>query len=508
MRIEPVEYLMSAPALLAAVDLGSNSFRMLIGRVDSSAAGHRIIPIDNLKETVRLAAGLTRDGQLDADAQQRAIQSLLRFGERLRSFRPDSVRAVATSTLRLARNARHVLTTLEAALGFPIQVIAGQEEARLIYAGAAHALPLDGENRLLVDIGGGSTECVIGCDYAPLALESANVGCLSLSRQFFVNGEVSAENFGHALYTARSIIAPIAVDYRRRGWSYAVGTSGTAKSLIQAVQANFGTEVMTREHLASLTQMLLKAGHADRAAIAGIKPERRPVLAGGLAAMSAVFDELGVESMRYCNGALRQGVLYDLLGRGSGADMREVTVQQMGARYAADAAHGARVADTARALFGQAARASVEELERRGKLLAWAARLAEIGMAISHEDFHKHTAYILRNADMPGFVRDEQELMAQLALGQTGGLRKLRGGFQEPIDWLMVMSLRLASILHRRRDLDPGAVPALFHRRGRVRIEVARTWAQAHPLSDESFGAEAELWNELGVFEDVGYQRL
>lgn len=493
--------------LLAAVDLGSNSFRLLIGRIDQHSLGDQISPIDSLKDSVRLAAGLGADGHLDNESQQRALDALHRFGERLRSFRPDAVRAVATNTLRIARNSRAMLTKAEAALGFPIQVIAGQEEARLIYLGAAHALPLDGAQRLVVDIGGGSTECVIGRDYGSILLESANVGCVSLSKQFFPDGQVSADNFAHALYAARAILAPIASQYRQQGWSYAVGTSGTAKSLTQAVQSSFGADTMTREHLAAFADLLIKAGHVDRVRIDGLKPDRRPVLAGGLATLCAVFDELGVESMRYCNGALRQGVLYDLLGRSAGADMREITVAQMAQRYNLDQRHGAIVAQTAKALFTQIVKADDEEIAQRLQMLDWAARLAEIGMTISHENFHKHSAYVLENSNMPGFARDEQAQMAHLALGQTGGLRKLKPVIEHNVEWQMVLSLRLSSILHRRRDHEERYVPSLSIKRGKLRIEADAQWAQAHALSDESLGAEVAAWNDLGVFDEVIYQK-
>jgi exopolyphosphatase/guanosine-5'-triphosphate,3'-diphosphate pyrophosphatase len=494
--------------LLAAVDLGSNSFRLLIGRVESTPVGDQIQPIDSLKESVRLAAGLGADGTLDAASQRRAAEALHRFGERLRSFSPDAVRAVATNTLRVARNGAHVHRTAEAALGFPIEVISGHEEARLIYLGAAHALARDDRDRLVIDIGGGSTESIIGHDYEPLRLESIGIGCVSLSRRWFPDGAVDRDALEHAVNATRAAFAPIALAYRRQGWDYAVGTSGTAKALCQAVAANFGTDVLTRDGLAQLADALLKAGHVDRVRLDSLKPDRRPVLAGGLAAMIGVFDELGITAMRYCAGALRQGALYDLLGRSQGSDMREVTVSRMVGRYGADDAQGRRVAITAQALFGQAARGTVEDLAHRHKLLGWAAQLAEIGVSISHEDYHKHSSYVLLHADMPGFTQAEQVLMAHLALAQTGGLRKLKPLIVTTPDWLMALSLRIASILHRRRDDREVTVPALFFKRGRVRIEVPKSWARAHPLSHDSLQAEALAWTELGVFGEFAYQTL
>lgn len=498
----------SHPRLLAAVDLGSNSFRLLVGRVASSPIGEQVLPIDALKEPVRLAAGLDGRENLDPESQKRALLTLHRFGERLRSFSPEAVRAVGTNTLRTARNARHFLATAEAALGFPIEVIGGREEARLIYLGAAHALPADHLDRLVVDIGGGSTECIIGADYEASMLESANVGCVSITRRFFPAGAVDEASFEDAYYAARDALAPTALAYRSRGWSYAVGTSGTAKALAQLATLNFDCESLTRDALLHIEWLLTKAGHADRLRLDGLRADRRPVLAGGLAVMSAVFDELGIESMRYCPAALRQGVLYDLLGRVAGTDMREITVAQMMRRYGIDAGQANRVASTAVAMFDQAARGAAELLAHRRALLRWAAQLAETGMSIAHEDFHRHSAYILLNADMPGFTQSEQAMLSHLALGQAGGLRKLDELVGDDLGWLMVLALRIAAILHRRRDGADTPLPALFAKRRRIRFELPKAWAKEHPLSDATLRAEAAAWAELRVFDEIVYARI
>ena len=499
---------MPPPRMLAAVDLGSNSFRLLIGTVESSEMGDQIRPLDSLKEVVRLAAGLDAEGSLDAEAQRRALAALHRFGERLRSFSPDAVRAVGTNTLRVARNARHFLSTAQAALGFPIEVIAGREEARLIYLGAAHALPHDGLPRLVVDIGGGSTECIVGTNEATTLLESVPVGCVSITRRCFPTGEVDRNSYARAHYEVRNALAPIARAYREHGWRYAVGTSGTAKALAQIAQNDFGLAGLTREGLSQLEKRLMKAGHADRIRLDSLRPDRRPVLAGGLAVMSAVFDELGVESMQYCPAALRQGVLYDLLGRSAGADMRAITVSNMTRRYAIDREHCARVKGTALALFDQIARGAAEVLTNRRELLSWSTDLVEIGMSVSQEDFHKHSSYILAHADMPGFSESEKTAMSTLVLGQVGGLRKMRERVSDDLEWLMVLSLRLASSLHRRRDGAQMPMPALFFKRRRVRLEMPRPWAQANPLSDQTFAAEALAWTELGLFDEFVYVRI
>jgi len=499
---------MKGQTLLAAVDLGSNSFRLMIGRVSPEVDGDRIEPFDSLKRTVRLAAGLRDDGSLDAAAQTRGIEALARFGERIGSFAPDAVRAVATNTLRVARNAEHFLATAEAALGFPIEVISGHEEARLIYLGAAHALPRDNRPRLVVDIGGGSTECIIGTDHEPRVLESASVGCVALTQRFFPDGGVTRKDFDKALDTARALFEELAHPFREHGWDYAVGTSGSAKALVQIGRAHFGAASLDREVLERILAALLEAGHADQLELEGLRPDRRPVLAGGLAVMMAAFDEFGIESLDYCDGALRHGVLHDLLGRNSGADQRNETVTRMVARHGVDAPQARRVRNTALALFDQAARASQEELLARRKLLSWAALLAECGMSISHEGFHKHSAYILTWADMPGFSKSEQGALALLALAQTGGLRKLRGRVDDDLSWLMIVALRVARLLHRARDGGETPLPAIFFKRRALRLEMPHDWAYRHPLTHASLLDEASSWSEAGVFEQFAYQTI
>ncbi len=485
--------------LLAAVDLGSNSFRLVIGRVESTPLGDQIRPVDQLKETVRLAAGLGAGNTLSAAAQQRAVEALRRFGERLRAFAPERVRAVATNTFRVAADARSFLERAQRALGFEIEVIAGREEARLIYLGAAHALPVDGRRRLVVDIGGGSTECIVGADYVSELLESVPLGCVSLTRRFFPGGAVDRASFDAARWACRDALAPIAGRYRASGWRAAIGTSGTAKALWQLAQSDLGEASLTARSLATLESLLLKAGHADRLRLTALKPDRRPVLPGGLAMMSAAFEELGIESMQYCDGALREGVLYDLLGRSSGADMRDVTVARMIRRHGLDEPHGHAVAALAVALYRQAARGSDEEVSRGGRLLHRAAQLREIGLSIAHDDFHKHGAYVLQHCDMPGFSEDEQARLAALVLGQTGGLTKMRPLLASADDWLRVLCLRLAVVLHRRRD---GHLPPSFRLRvkpgGGARLELPDDWAGAHPLTDHSLRLECGEWAKAG----------
>ena len=489
---------MASSPLLAAVDLGSNSFRLVVARVDSTPLGDQVRLVDELKESVRLAAGLGRDLTISSAAQDRALDALRRFGERLRTFQPEQVRAVATNTFRVATDVGGFLERAQSALGFPIEVIAGREEARLIYLGAAHALPADGRRRLVIDIGGGSTECIVGVDYAPALLESVPLGCVNLSRKFFAEGAVDRNRFEAARWECRERIVAHAERYREAGWTVAIGTSGTAKALCQVARQDLGLASLTREALAELEAMLLRAGHPDRLKLAALKPDRRAVLAGGLAMMSAVFDEFGITAMEYCDGALREGVLYDLLGRSSGADMREITVARMVALHGLDERHGTAVADLAARLYQDAARGEPEEMARSARLIGWAAQLREVGLSIAHEDFHRHGAYILEHCDMPGFSKREQRNLATLVLGQSGGLSKLKPLIADQEDWLRVLCLRIAVILNRRRD---GGLPPsirLRHRATGARIELPADWAAAHPLSDHSLARECMEWVKNG----------
>jgi len=497
----------SSNPLLAAVDLGSNSFRLVIGRIESSDVGEQIRPIDQIKETVRLAAGLGEGGRLSPAAQDRALAALQRFGERLRAFSPDAVRAVATNTFRVATDARAFLERSQTALGFPIEVIAGREEARLIYLGAAHTLPADGRVRLVVDIGGGSTECIVGADYASTLLESVPLGCVSLTQEHFAEGKVDRASLEHAQLMCRNALEPLSARYRATGWQLAIGTSGTAKSLWQIAQTDFDQPALTREALARIEAALLKAGHTDRVQFDGLKADRRPVLAGGLAMMSALFEEFDIESLDYCDGALREGVLYDLLGRSSGADMRSITVARMASRYGLDDAHGQALSALAIDLYRQACRSPQDDLNRDARLLSWAAQLSEIGLSISHIDHHKHGSYILGHCDMPGFSEHEQAVIAEIVLGQTGGLTKMRSRMNHEDDWLRVLCMRLAVILNRRRDRHLPPRLRLRLKGSGARLELPEDWVQAHPLTHQSMQQEAAEWSRAGPW-GLNYQTV
>lgn len=486
--------------LVAAVDLGSNSFHLLIGRVVESSLGHQIYPLDSLKEVVRLAAGLGPDKRLDAASQTRAILVLQRFGERLRSFSPDRVRAVATNTLRVAKNGQDFLRTAEAALGFPIEVIAGQEEARLIYTGVSHSLPRDGRRRLVIDIGGGSTEFIIGTNYEPKLMESVYVGCVRFSREFFPGGEITRGAMKAAVLAAREEVQVIRESFLAQGWEEAVGSSGTAKAILEAIVNNsYGGSTITAAGLEKLRTQLIRAGRAEDSGLIGLKQDRVPVFAGGVAIMSAIFDELDIKEMKYGEGALRLGVLYDLVGRTQSEDMRRISVEQVMRRYGVDVAQAKRIGDLALDLWNDLALGADEERAEVQQQLIWAACLHEIGHSISHNSFHKHSAYILAYADMPGFSRQEQQALAALVLGLQGKLSKVSEHFERPAQWAALLCFRLAALMYRRRqDVVLPAIHLAASGKG-YKLGISAQWLADHPLTEYALQQEVNEWSKLGI---------
>ncbi|MBU3598581.1 exopolyphosphatase [Polynucleobacter bastaniensis] len=495
---------MNATELVAAVDLGSNSFRMLVAQVVKTPSGTQLRPIDTLRESVRLAAGLTDNKLLGNDAYQRGIAAIRRFGERIRGFDPANVRAVATNTLRVAKNAPHFIQEAEGALGFPIEVIAGVEEARLIYIGAAHEVPAVQGNRLVVDIGGGSTELIIGKGYEPKLMESLYIGCVSHSLRFFPKGNVDSHAFKEAELAARREIQVISGAYLNAGWKQVIGSSGTARALAELIaENNFngqkdGTDgLITRDGLRAMKKHLLKYEHINQVELPGLKDDRRSVWPGGLAIMIAVFDELGIESMEVTDAALRIGVLYDLLGRSQHEDMRFVTVEQFMQRYAVDREQAKRVGNLAAEFLAQLPRPEEESRADNIALLQWAANLHEIGLSISHNGYHKHSAYIAGNADMPGFSKNDQARLAALLIGHTGKLGKLANNVSFS-DWRMLFCMRLAQVLCRgRSDVNLPKVKVSEHN-GDYLVSLSKDWAREHPLTEFSLQKEAAEWERIG----------
>jgi len=481
---------------LAAVDLGSNSFHLEIGRVVDG----QIYPLDAVREMVRLGAGLTAEKRIDRAKQAAALEALAKFGERLRGLPRPAVRAVGTNALRVAKNAPQFLREARAALGFPIEVISGREEARLIYLGVSRSLPAAAHRRLVVDIGGGSTEFIIGTGLEPLLTESLYMGCVSYSLKYFPEGRIEKSRMKAAELAARQELAALVRAYREAGWDEAVGSSGTARSIENILRENgFAPEGLTREGLERLRSLLVKHEKADPDRIAGLRPNRAPVLPGGLAIMIAAFDALGIESMRVSEGALRHGVLYDLLGRVQHRDMREATVAQFMRRYHIDAPQAERVRNLSLTIYDALAPGAEREDDPDRLMLEWAARLAEIGLSIAHAQYHKHSAYVLSNADMPGFSRMEQARLARIVLAHRGKLGKVQDAGLDGADWKLVFALRCAALILRSRTDAKLPFLRVAADAGGFAIDLPQSWLDDNPLSADALEAEAGHWKTVGM---------
>ncbi|MBX3587691.1 MAG: exopolyphosphatase [Ramlibacter sp.] len=483
---------------LAAVDLGSNSFRLEIGRLDHGQI-HRT---EYLKETVRQGNGLDAERNLTPQAMQRGWDCLARFGERLAGFRKAQVRAVATQTLREARNRDEFLARARQVLGFPIDVVSGREEARLIYQGVAHLLPQSDERRLVVDIGGRSTELILGQGLDARVMESFRVGSVAWSMKYFADGQFTPHAFQMAEIAAKAVLDEALNAYRPDTWEVAYGSSGTIGAVGDVLAAaGWPAGTVTLDGLDWLLARLLEARSAERVRLDGLKEDRRAVIGGGLSVLRAVFELLGIVEMQAAQGALRHGVLYDLLDRQHGeTDVRSNTVQRLSLKFDVDAAQAQRVGKAAALLLRQLrAGDSAEELERCQRKLQWAAQLHEIGSQISHSDYHKHGAYILDNADAPGFALPELHRLGLLVLGHRGKLRKLDADFEDEVFVHQLLALRLAVLLcHARREPDLKGMQLQSDRAARrVRLACRSDWTTAFPQSAHLLREEVVAWQKM-----------
>jgi len=491
---------MARPDILAAVDLGSNSFHLLVGRVVEG----QIYPLDSLREVVRLGGGLTADKRIDRATQARALEALGRFGERLRGLPRHAVRAVGTNALRVAKNAAQFLREARAALGRPIEVIAGREEARLIYVGVAHSMPPAPHRRLVVDVGGGSTELIIGTGLAPELTESLYMGCVSYSLRFFPEGRIDKPRMKKAELAARQELAGMVRAYRALGWQEAVASSGTARA-IEAIlrESGYAEEGITREGLERLRAQLIKHEKADPDRVAGLRANRAPVLPGGVAILNAVLRELEIDSVLVSEGALRHGVLYDLLGRVEHRDMRQATVAEFERRHHVDAAQAERVRALALKIYDALAEKARDAEPREDDpdriLLGWAARLAEVGLSVAHAQYHKHSAYILSNADMPGFSRMEQQRLARIVLAQRGKLGKIQDAGLEGADWALVFALRVAALVLRSRADARFPLLRVSGDEAGYALALPQAWLEENPLTAAALETETEHWKAIGT---------
>ncbi len=477
---------------LAAVDLGSNSFRLEIGKVE----GSHIARQGYWKETVRLAAGLDDNSRLSRKAIEIAVETLARMNERLRGMKSEHVRAVGTQTLRQAHNLDEFLLEAQHALGFPIEVISGREEARLVFEGCMHTLPPSGARRLVVDIGGASTEVIVGKGFAAESAESFKVGCVNTSMRFFKDGRIDRSSLKKAQVAAAAEIEEAVSVFSREHWDEAFGSSGTIGAVSDILRTQGWTDgTITPHGLLTLRYALLEAGDIKRIRLAGMKPDRQEVIAGGVAVLSAVFDTLEVDAMRPARGALRVGVLYDLLGRRERKDLRDSTVVRVQGQFKVDRQQAQRVAAVAAQLYAALAPATSDDMSNR---LRWAALLHEIGFAISHNDYHKHSAYLLEHSDLAGFSTSDQEQLATLVMAQRGNLKKVHAALEDHERAMKILALRLAVILaHARRAVE---LPNWSLKFGKsIEFGLASDWLTQHPLTQYLLEEEAAHWERVGL---------
>ena len=499
-RRDPAASALQDGDLLAALDLGSNSFHMVVAR--HTLGQLRIV--DRLRESVRMAEGLDGKGGLDRAVRERALECLSRFGQRIADVPPQRVRAVATNTVRALSSPQSFLLPAETALGHAIEVVSGREEARLVYLGVAHAQPpRPGQTRLVIDIGGGSTECIIGSGFDARERESLQAGCVASTRRFFGSGKLTRKKWKEALVEVEAEFQQFASRYRSVGWDEALGSSGTIKAIgAICAEMKLTKGAVTAQALPQVRERLLAAGSIDAIDLPGLSAERRPVIAGGVLVLEAAFDALGLQRMMVSKAALREGVLYDMLGRGGVDDPREASVAALMQRYGIDAAQAARVEATALQLFDQVARAWSLDADTR-QMLVWAARLHELGLALAHSQYHVHGAYVLANSDIAGFSQQDQRFLAALVRTHRRGVPK--SAFDAIPDRLLpavkrcAALLRLAVLLHRSQESAPLPALAAAADGAELRVSLPRKWLEARPLLRADMAGEPDDMAGLGI---------
>ena len=488
------------PELVAAVDLGSNSFHMKIARVVEGD----LQVVDRMREMVRLAAGLDGANHIGGEAAERALRCLARFGQRLRGLPTGSVRAVGTNTFRRARDGAEWLAAAEGALGHPIEVIDGREEARLIYLGVSHGIAADERQRLVVDIGGGSTELIIGRRFTALHTESLYMGCVSSSLAHFADGRIRRSAMRAAELDATQELEPIQARYCAVGWEAAIGASGTIRAIDGLLRARgWSAEGITREGLRRVRDALVDAGRVAGLERLGVDPARAAVFPGGVAILSAVFEALRIRRMAATESALRDGVLYDLIGRLQHHDVRDTTIRNLSRRFQVDTEQAERVERTALYLLRQVAKAWRLRRPRYRDWLSWAARLHEVGLDIAHNQYHKHGAYLLEHGDLPGFSRQDKQALSVLVRAHRrkfpAGAFEMLGERRAERVMHLAFLLRIAVVLHRgRSDIGtPGIVAQAGP--GVLRLAFPPGWLEAHPLTLAELGHEADYLSVTGT---------
>ncbi|MCG6939069.1 MAG: exopolyphosphatase [Gammaproteobacteria bacterium] len=490
------------PEIVAAIDLGSNSFHMIVARLEESGT---LSVIDRLRETVRLGGGLNKNGIINESAQHRAFVCLETFAQRIRDLPQSAVRIAGTNTLRVAKNAQKFVDKAEYILGHPIEIIEGREEARLIYLGVAHGLAAKEGKRLVVDIGGGSTELIIGQGMTPLRRESLYTGCVSASKRFFNSGKITRKNMKIAEMEAALTLFPQAADFTSGKWDEAIGCSGTIKAIANIVnQQGWCINGISYDSMQQLREALIKAKYVDALELPGLSESRKPVIAGGLSVLLAIFKVLSIEQMQVSDQSMREGLLYDLVGRITHNDVRDATIEAYMSRWGVDIEQAQRVTNTVEKLCAFACNQWSIDDNQLKPLLKWAAMLHEIGLQVSHNNYHKHGAYILTNADMQGFSRQEQALLAALVLCHRSKFRV--GAFKELMNPFvkagknMCVLLRIAVLLHRGRTDQSVPDIDITVTQNNINLRFPAGWLDEHSMT------LADLIKEIKYLDAAGYK--
>jgi len=491
------------PNIFAAIDLGSNSFHMIVGRHESG----QIVILDKLREMVRLASGLDDKNNITPEMMKTALACLSRFGERVSHLHADVVRIVGTNTLRQAKNSRTFMRAAEKLLGQPIEIISGIEEARLIYSGVAHNVDGGDSKRLVIDIGGGSTEVIIGERYRPMIMESLYMGCVNTTKRFFADGKITKKRIKKSLLYSMTELEPYIKPYKNIGWENTIGASGTIRALekitLEEGLADFG---ITKKSLDFMLEHIIKAGDMDKINLKGLKDERKPVIVGGLIVLLSIFDAFNIKLMRVSDGALREGILYDLIGRDENNDSRSESVEQFAERFVIDHEHSQRVEDMAVALYKQTYDEWFSETPEAIKYCQWASRLHEVGLSIAHSQYHRHGAYMVNHADLTGFSRENQTLLSTLIqLHRRSFNIELLEDFNEKnqrIGKKLSIILRLAVLLTRSRQVEQSEIPDISIHKKNITLSFTEYWLDEHPLT------YSDLQYEQTHLEKIGYELM
>ncbi len=484
--------------MFAAIDLGSNSFHMVIASLENG----ELKVIDRIKEMVRLADGLDETEMLTEKVMKKALQALSRFGERLRHVPQKNVRVVGTNTLRKAKNSRQFLKKAIASLGHDIEIVAGQEEARLVYFGVANSIDSGNEKRLVIDIGGGSTELIIGTGFDPIMRESKYMGCVNFTKKYFEKGIISEENFRNAEIAAKQELRSSVGKFTSLGWVDVIGASGTIKSTQNILDINgWGKQEITLKGLKSIRSALIFSGKIKKIQLEGLSPDRYPVYCGGLAILISLFESLKIEKMTASDGAMREGILYDLIGRHENRDIRDNTIDVLMARHQVDVPQAERVKKTAEDIFEKLKGPWQLDEKRFLRILRWSAKIHEIGLSIAHSNFHKHGSYLVENSDLPGFSRQEQKVFWALIRSHRRRIKPHRfidlSSSYASVGIYLAVILRLAVLLHRSREdarplIECSADPT------HLKLKFPSGFLKANPLT------KADLENEKNYLEEVG----